>query len=93
MPSSSVTENFVDLKIVFNGQPFDQQVNVHQPLRPVFERSLAHFGLQPAQPEEYGLFFGDPPTPLDLGSKIQDLNLPAGAVLLLQRRTPPRGGF
>jgi hypothetical protein len=92
MSSSTQTEQFVELQVVYNGQPKDYRANVHQPLRPIFQRALADLGLQPAQPEEYGLFVPGRNDPLALDSKIADLGLNSGTVLHLQRRTPPRGG-
>ncbi len=92
MSAGTVSEVFVELRVVFNGQPKEFRANVHQPLRPVFQRALAEFGVQPTQPDEYGLFLEGQNQPLELDRKIEDLNLPENAVLILQRRTPPRGG-
>jgi hypothetical protein len=92
MSATVAAEKFVELQVVFNGQPKQYRTNPHQPLRPIFQRALADFGLQPTQPDEYGLFLEGQAQPLELDQKIQDLNLPDNAVLLLQRRTPPRGG-
>lgn len=90
---SAVTEAFVELEVVFNGQAKVRQANIHQPLRSVFQQALAEFGLHPAQPDEYGLFLQGAQQPLELDRKIEDLGLAQGTVLMLQRRTPPRGGW
>jgi len=92
MSSATATETQIDIQVVYNGQPKDFKANVHQPLRPIFQRSLAEFGVQAAQPDEYGLFLPGQNNPLALDSKIADLGLSSGTVLHLQRRVPPSGG-
>lgn len=92
MSSSSEAGQSVSLQVVYNGQPKEYQANTHQPLRPIFQRALADFGLQPAQPDEYGLFVPGKNDAVALDSKIGDLGLGSEGILHLQRRTPPRGG-
>lgn len=92
MTTAVSAEKFVELRVVFNGQPRVYRANTHETLRPIFQRALNDFGVQPAQPDEYGLFLEGQNQPLDLDKKIEDLNLPENATLLLQRRHPPRGG-
>jgi Protein of Unknown function (DUF2604) len=92
MSAATAVENFVELQVVYNGQPKHYRANVHQTLRPIFQRALADFGLQPAQPDNYGLVLQGQSQPLALDAKVEDLGLPENAVLILQQRTPPRGG-
>jgi len=92
MTATIAADVFVEVRVVYNGQPKDFRANVHQPLRPIFQRALAEFDVRPAQPDEYGLFLQGESQPLDLDRKIDDLHLPQDAVLTLQRRTPPQGG-
>ena len=86
MSASVSAEKFVELRVVFNGQPKQYSANVHEPLRPIFQRALADFGVQPAQPNEYGLFLEGQNQPLDLDKKIEDVHLPQNATLLLHVR-------
>ena len=81
----------VQVKVSYNGDTKDFDGPSEQPLQAVFQKALTAFGLRPADQSALGLFVGGT-NEVNLGTKLGDLNLPEGAVLILQARRAGGGG-
>lgn len=81
----------VSIKIAYNGDPKDFEGPPEQPLQALFEKALTAFGLRPVDQSTLGLFAGGT-NEVNLSTKLGELNLPEGAVLILQARRAGGGG-
>jgi len=77
-----VQEVFINLKVIYNGQVFDQRYNLNNPLRVVFNRAIEHFGISQGDAQNLGLFHNN--NLLQLDQKIHEANLPGNAELILR---------
>lgn len=74
--------NFIDLEFSVGGKPcLLESVNVNSLLKVAVQQALRDSGNSGRDINDWTVEFND--TPLDLDSKIRDLNLPSGACIEL----------
>ena len=89
-PGGAKDTPHINLVIVYNGQPLEFSENPNEPVRAVFQKALAKFGLG-GDGSNLFIRLGNQQLPLD--TKLKDVPVQEGATLYIEPRVVTGGAW